>query len=68
MNVIIHNGLTVDETLIWHPSAVGFATQFAPRLQSDYSVKELGNLFSIDTKYGVATLDAGKRNVEILKT
>lgn len=68
MNVIIHNELTNDETLVWHKSAVGFAMQFAPRLQSSYEVKELGELYSIDTKYGVATLDSGKRNIEISET
>ena len=68
MPLMIHSGLTGDETLVWHPSAVGFAMQFAPRLQSEYTIKELGTTFSIDTKYGVATLDGGKRQVEILKT
>ena len=68
MPVMVHTGLTSDETLVWHPSAVGFAMQLAPRWQSDYDLKELGMRHSIDTLYGVEVLDSGKRQVEISET
>lgn len=68
MPVMIHSGLSAEETLVWHPSACGFASQIAPRVKSEYELKELGTRYSIDTVYGVKVLDAGKRNVEISET
>jgi N4-gp56 family major capsid protein len=68
MPVLIHSGLTANETLVWHPTAVGLAIQAAARVQSVYDLKELGTRYCIDTIYGVETLDSGKRNVEISTT
>ncbi len=68
MPVMVHSGLTANETLVWHKSAVGVAVQAGARVQSAYDLEELGTRYSIDTVYGMEVLDAGKRNVEISET
>lgn len=68
MPVLVHSELSADETLVWHPSACGFASQISPRVKSEYELKELGTRYSIDTLYGMEVLDSGKRNVEISET
>jgi hypothetical protein len=67
LNVLIHTGLTT-ETLLWHPSHVGYAIQMAPRINTQFDLDEIAQKFLIDTKYGVGVLDAGKRGVEISNT
>lgn len=67
MQCIVTNGLTT-KTIAWHPSALAYAAQLAPRLQTQYDLKELGMRYCIDMKYGVKVLDAGKRNVVMEET
>jgi N4-gp56 family major capsid protein len=63
MKVLVHTGLSAGEMLLWHPSAVGYAFQLQPRVQTQPDLKELGIRYSIDQLWGVATLDSGKRQV-----
>ena len=68
MPVMVHSKLTANETLVWHPSAVGVAVQVGASYKAQYDLKELGTRHSINTIYGTLTLDGGKRNVEISET
>ena len=50
---------------MWHPSAIGYATQIGPRFQSDSDLPNLATRYSLDMLYGVKLLDSGVRNVLI---
>lgn len=63
LNVVVHNDFESLKTMIWHPTALGYAAQFGPRVQSDYDLANLGWRYSIDQLFGVKHLDAGKRAV-----
>jgi hypothetical protein len=61
--VIVHNGFTAGNAVMWHPSHVGVGIQ---EMVSYDSMKDLPNLavrHSWDMIYGVKTLDSGKRGV-----
>lgn len=65
LKVLVHNDIESLKTLVWHPSALGFARQFGPRVQSDYDLANLGWRYSIDQLFGTAVLDGGKRAVMV---
>lgn len=61
--VVVHNGFTAGNAVMWHPSHVGVGIQ---EMVSYDSMKDLANLavrHSWDMIYGVKTLDSGKRGV-----
>jgi hypothetical protein len=45
---------------IVHPSAVNFARQLDPRVQSEYSVQDLGTKVVSDVLYGAVTTFEGR--------
>ncbi|KKK53823.1 hypothetical protein LCGC14_3090890, partial [marine sediment metagenome] len=53
--------VTPRAVLYFHKSAFALAEQLRPRAQTQYKLNWLGNLFVVDTIYGVAELrnDAG---------
>ena len=65
INIVVSNDFESLKSILWHPSALGFAEQIAPRVQADYDLANLGMRYSIDHLFGVKLLDAGKRNVLI---
>lgn len=54
-----------DGTVFYHKSAMVFARQLAPRVQTESSLANLGTRWSVDHIYGVKALDAGKRAVKV---
>jgi N4-gp56 family major capsid protein len=65
VRVIVHNDFEDLKSIMWHPSALGYATQIGPRFQSDSDLPNLATRYSLDMLYGVKLLDSGKRNVLI---
>lgn len=65
LKVVVHNDFESLKSMVWHPSALAFASQFGPRVQSDYDLANLGWRYSIDQLFGVKHLDSGKRAVLI---
>jgi|GEM_PF-3545628 N4-gp56 family major capsid protein len=65
VRVIVHNDFEDLKSIMWHPTAAGFAQQFAPRFQSDLDLANLGRRYSLDCLYGTQTLDSGVRSVMI---
>ena len=63
VRVIVHNDIEDLKSLMWHPSAVGTASQFGPDFDSQKDLKNLGTRYSLDHLYGVKLLDGGKRVV-----
>lgn len=63
LNVVVHNDFESLKTMVWHPTALGYASQFGPRVQSDYDLANLAWRYSIDQLFGVDHLDGGKRAV-----
>jgi N4-gp56 family major capsid protein len=69
LKVVVHTGLTAsNRTIFFHPTAAGYAFAQPARAQNFYDLKELGQRWSLDTIYGAAILDAGKRVVVIEET
>lgn len=65
VRVIVHNDVESLKSLMWHSSAVGYATQIGPRFQQDIDLPNLADRSSLDMLYGVKLLDLGVRNVMI---
>lgn len=63
MPVIVHEDIESLKSLIWHPSAMGYAAQFGPRFQSESDLPNLATRYSLDMLYGVKLKDSGKRCV-----
>lgn len=63
LKVVVHNDFNTLKTMVWHPTALAYAGQFGPRVQSDYDLANLGWRYSIDSLFGVGHLDDGKRAV-----
>ena len=61
----ISNNVESLKSLMFHKSAVGFATQFGPRFQSEGDLANLATRYSLDHLYGSKLLDAGDRCVMI---
>jgi hypothetical protein len=62
-NILVSNLVNDDEVVFYHKSAVGYATQMAPRLQSDKDLPNLAQRLALDMLFGVKVLDGGKRQV-----
>ena len=65
VRVLVHNDVESLKSLMFHPSAVGFAQQLGPRFQSESDLANLGTRYSLDMLYGASLLDSGKRCVMI---
>ncbi len=63
--VIVHNDVENLKSLMFHKSAVGYASQFGPRFQTESSLVDLGRRYSMDHLFGGSVLDGGKRAVMI---
>ena len=61
--VIMHTSMLDAETLIWHPSHVGFGMQIAPKFERERKVEKLADLYSLSQLYGATVLDSGVRGV-----
>jgi len=61
VRVIVHNDIESLKTLMWHPSALGYAAQLSMRVQREYDLKELAWRYSLDHLFGKKQLDSGKR-------
>ena len=67
MKVLVHSSVT-DYMLVYHPSAVGFASQWMGRYQVEKDLSMLSIRHGIDSLYGVKVLDSGKRQVLVDST
>ncbi len=65
VRVVVHNDVENLKTLMWHPTACAYASQFGPRFQQDLDLPNLAMRGSLDSLYGVKGLDSGKRVVMI---
>jgi len=65
VKVVVHSDVGTLKSLMFHASAVGYASQFGPRFSSQPDLKELGTRYSLDQLYGASLLDSGKRCVMI---
>lgn len=63
--VIVHNDVESLKSLMFHKTAVGFASQFGPRFQQESDLANLATRYSLDHLYGSKLLDTGKRCVMI---
>jgi N4-gp56 family major capsid protein len=63
MTVMVHNSVAVDEALVYHKGAVGYAAQMTARFDRDRDVDKLADKFALSWLYGVNVLDSGKRQV-----
>lgn len=61
--VIVHNGFTAGNAVVWHPSHVGVGIQEMVSYDTDKDLPNLAERLSWDMIYGVKTLDSGKRGV-----
>lgn len=65
VRVLVHNDIEDLKSLMWHPTAAGYATQIGPDFDSDKDLPNLATRYSIDQLYGVKELDTGVRAVMI---
>jgi len=65
VRVFVHNDINNLKSLMFHPSAAGYATQIGPDFDSQKDLRNLGTRYSIDQLYGTKELDTGKRAVLI---
>ena len=63
--VIVHNDVEDLKSVMFHRSAVGFASQIAPKFQTQPDLANLGVRYSLQHLYGSKLLDSGKRCVMI---
>jgi len=61
--VIVHNGFTAGNAVVWHPSHVAAAIQANVEYEQDKDLPNLSERLSWDMIYGVKLLDSGKRGV-----
>lgn len=61
--VIVHNGFTAGNSVVWHPSHVGVGIQEMVTYDTDKDLPNLAERLSWDMIYGLLTLDSGKRGV-----
>lgn len=64
-NVLVSNIVSDDDCIFYHKSAVAFARQLMPRVQSQYQLEHLADRVSMDHVYGVKVLQSGKLQVAI---
>ena len=65
VRVLIHNDVEDLKSLMFHPSAAGFASQMGMRYQTEKDLANLATRHSLDNIWGAKLLDAGKRCVMI---
>lgn len=61
--VIVTNVATDDRAILYHKSAVGFASQMQPEYSTDQDLKNTAKEYLLQMIYGVSVLDSGKRQV-----
>lgn len=61
--VIVHNGFTAGQSIVWHPSHAAIGIQELVSYDSDKDLPNLSVRHSWDMIYGTKTLDSGKRGV-----
>lgn len=61
--VIVTNVATDDRAVVYHKSAVGFASQLQPEFKTDQNLKATSKEYLLQMIYGVSLLDSGKRQV-----
>lgn len=66
--VLMHNSMTNPNSLFYHKSHVGYATQMQPQFDSDKELKSVSMQYLMHLLYGVLVLDSGKRGVLINAT
>lgn len=62
-NVLVSNVATDDRAILYHKSAVGFASQMQPQYSTNYLLKSTSQEYLMEMIYGVKVLDGGKRQV-----
>lgn len=65
VRVIVHTDCESLKSLMWHPSALGFARQQGLTIESQRDLSQLGTRWSVSHLFGTKLLDSGKRNVLI---
>lgn len=63
INVLVSNVATPDRGIVYHKSAVGFASMMQPEYKTDYKLISTSKEFLLQMIYGVSVLDSGKRQV-----
>lgn len=63
MPIIVTNVATDSRAIVFHKSAVGFASQMAPEYDTDKDLKATSKEYLLQMIYGVTVLDSGKRQV-----
>lgn len=61
--VMVHNELASTDSLFYHSSHVGYASQWNPSLETDRDLKKISTEFLLNMVYGVKEMDLGKRGV-----
>jgi hypothetical protein len=62
-NVMVHTGFDAGELVMWHKSAVGYASQQAPVFMEDDDLLNVSHQTLMYQVYGSKVLDSGKRQV-----
>ena len=65
VRTVVHNDFEALKSIMWHPESTAYASQMGPRFQNDMDLPNLAQRFSLDSLYGVKTLDLGVRQVMI---
>ena len=63
IRTIVHNDFEDKKSIMWHPEAVGYATQLGPEFDSDKDLANLGTRYSVDQLYGTSPLDVSSGTV-----
>jgi len=66
--VVVTNNVTASTALCYHRSHVAYARQLALRFENQRKLSEAATEYLMQQKYGVKTLDQGKRGVLINNT
>ena len=61
--VLMHTELAVVDTIAYHKSHVGWASQMAPEFRQDFDLKSVSDEFLLHAVYGTKVLDGGVRGV-----
>ena len=61
--VMMHTELAAADSLFYHKSHVGYASQIAAKFDRDRNVPALSDEFALSMLYGTKVLDSGKRGV-----
>ncbi len=61
--ILVTNVATENRAIVYHKSAVGFASQLEPEFKTDQNLKATSKEYLLEMIYGVSVLDSGKRQV-----